>query len=222
MIDVDAGGTDARARRRTWMLGGGLLAASALLNLWVASAPGAPVGIIPGLLFAAGTGVFAIGLGQSGSVTARRPLGTGVLVGLGVWLLVQPMIHGLLMPPDPMADMVDWGARVQLMGMVVITLEVVSLVLAILAVVQIGRSGVVPGPWNWAPLWVLAVVVATRLLTMGLLAVPVLTDSPDVLNAVISLAAFIGICAPGALGVLAMVLAARPVAGSTSVYSSGE
>jgi hypothetical protein len=106
--------------------------------------------------------------------------------------------------------------------MVVVTLEVVSLVLAILAVVQIGRSGAVPAPWNWAPLWALAVVVATRLLAMGLLAVPVLTDSPDVLNAVISLAAFIGICAVGALGVLAMVLAARPVAGSTSVYSSGE
>ena len=222
MIDVDAGGTDARARRRTWMLGGGLLAASALLNLWVASSPGAPVGIVPGLFFAAGAIVFAIGLGQSGSVTARRPLGTGVLVGLGVWLLVQPMIHGLLMPPDPMADMVDWGARAQLMGMVVITLEVVSPVLAILAVVQIGRSGVVPAPWNWAPLWALVVVVAARLLAMGLLAVPVLTDSPDVLNAVISLAAFIGICAVGALGVLAMVLAARPVAGSTSVYSSGE
>jgi hypothetical protein len=74
MIDVDAGGTDARARRRTWMLGGGLLAASALLSLWVASSPGAPVGIVPGLFFAAGAIVFAIGLGQSGSVTARRPI----------------------------------------------------------------------------------------------------------------------------------------------------
>ena len=204
------------------MLGGGLLAASALLNLWVVSAPGAPVGVVPDLLFAAATVVFAIGLGLPGSVTARRPLGTGVLVGLGVWLLVQPMIHGLLAPPDPMGDMVDGEARVQLASMVVITLEVVSLVLAILAVVQIGRSGVVPRPWNWAPLWALAVVVVTRLLTMGLLAVPVLTDSPEALYAVISLAGFIGICAVGALGVLAMVLAARPVAGSTSVYSSGE
>lgn len=222
MIDVDAGGTDARARRRTWMLGGGLLAASALLSLWAASVPGIPVGFIPDLFFAAGAVILAVGLGLPGSVTARRRLGTGTIIALAAWTLLQPMIQDLLLPADPMADMTDWGNRAWLIETVSLTLEAVSLALALLAVAQIGRAGVVPRPWNWAPLWALGVVVAVRVVSLLVMMVPGITDTPDVAVAVSSLAWFLMIGATGFLGVLAMVLAARPVPGTTPVYGSGE
>ncbi|MDT0158053.1 hypothetical protein Q9R19_10505 [Microbacterium sp. ARD32] len=223
MVDVDAGVSDAASRRRTWMLGGGLLTASALLHLWATSVPGAGgFEFVPDLLFTAGLVVFAIGLGASGSVTARRPLGTVALIALAVWLPAAPLLQELIVPSNPMGDMVDGNAGAQLIGMVGISTEVVSLGLALIAVVQIGRIGVIPHAWRWAPLWALAAVVAMRLLSVGLLMGPIEAVDQNALVGILSLLGFLGVCAVGFLGVLAIVLAARPVRGTTRVYSSGQ
>lgn len=222
MIEVDANRVEGvRARRRTWLWGGGMLAASALLQVWAASVPGIPVEFLPSLLFAAGTVIFAIGLGRSGSVTARRPLGTGALIALAVWLLIQPLIVQLTLPSDPMSEFTDWGARTQLLAWVQIASIAVSLALALIAVSQIGRAGVVPRPWNWAPLWALGAVAVTRALVMGMLMVPGVVEMPDTAVAVSSLAGFLEVAAVGFLGILAMVLATRPLPGTTTVYGSG-
>ncbi|MGB3731096.1 hypothetical protein [Microbacterium sp.] len=226
MIEVAAGSAHAaRERRRTWMLGGGLLAASALLSLAMRGSfflPTVPFVSPPDVLFAAGAVVFAVGLGRSGSVTGRRPLGTSAVVGLAVWLLLAPPLLSVLQPEISMgADAAERTDLLVLSAMLSITGEVIALALAIVGVMQIGRGGVVPQPWQWAPLWALLAVVAVRVLRSGFLfgqqglgqeALVVLDGTGALLEAV----------AVGFLGVLAMVLAARPSSGSTMIYSSGE
>src|SRR5690606_22695678 len=114
------------------------------------------------------------------------------------------------------------GGYFQLVNLVGITTEAVSLALAIVAVVQIGRTGVVPQPWAWAPLWALAVVVVSRTLLSGMLPMPGLVENPEALGALFGLAGFLVAASVAFLGVLAMILAVRPQPGSTVVYTSGE
>ena len=106
MIVVDATADAVRQRRRTWMTGGVLFLVSALLGLARVSVPGLPFGISQ-LLFHAGAVVFAVGLGRGGSVTARRPLGTGAIIALAVWAQVgSPVLWALVNSGAP-ADGVD-------------------------------------------------------------------------------------------------------------------
>lgn len=202
------------------MLGGALFAASALIGLALRSLL-LPSQLVPDALFAAGLVVFAIGLGRAGSVTARRPLGTTALVALAVWLLVASPLQQLLMPMEVTFDDSDGrGGYFQLVNMVGITIQVISLVLAIIAVVQIGRVGVVPRPWAWAPLWVLGVVIVARTLLSGMLPLPALAYDQQALGVMFGLSGLLVAASIGFLGVLAMVLAVRPVPGSTVVYAS--
>lgn len=223
MIDVDESGTDARVRRRTWMLGGGLLVASALLSLAMRNfifLPGAFSLISPpDVLFAAGTVVLSVGLGAAGSITARRPLGTWALVGLAAWLLVASPLLQLVVPSD--ADGAELGEWVALSAMASVTVEVVALGLALIGVMRIGREEVVPLPWRWAPLWALLAVIGVRALRSGLLFGQNGLGS-EALLALDGVGVLIEASAIGFLGVLALVLAARPLPGSTTVYRSGE
>jgi hypothetical protein len=221
MIEVDAGSAyEARMRRRTWMLGGGLLVLSALLGLGMSELQGLITGLpfdITQVLFWAGAVVLAIGLGRSGSVTARRKLGTGVIVVLAVW---QTVLSSLVWAMTGAGDASTTGdfSRVAVIST---ASEVVALGLAIIAVMQIGRAGVVPKPWNWAPLWVLAVWVAAQLLPT-LLAVGGSSADPTALNALFGFFSLLKGVAIAFLGVLAIVLALRPAPGTTVVYGSGE
>src|SRR5690606_3646194 len=95
MIDVTAAADTTRSRRRTWMTGGALFVASALLGLGMVTVSGLPFSISQ-LLFHAGAVVFAIGLGRGGSVTGRRPLGTGAIIALAVWSLVVAPVAWML------------------------------------------------------------------------------------------------------------------------------
>lgn len=218
MIDVDPAGSAARVRRRTWVVAGALLVASALMTLTLRGLPGVGFGFfsIPDLLFAAGAVIFAIGLGRAGSVTARRPLGTFALVTLAVWILLSPLLLRLSVPASA-EDISE--SLIMFSGMLSITLEVVSLALAIIAATQIARIGAVPRPWNRAPLWALVTVAVVRALRSAFLfgAYSLTQEALVLLN---SLGGLIEATAVGFLGVVAIVLAARPVPGSTTVYSS--
>ncbi|MDQ0614968.1 hypothetical protein QF046_002609 [Microbacterium sp. W4I4] len=225
MIDVDVTAATERERRRTWMLGGGLLAASALLGLALRGLllPGLPFISLSDLLFSAGAVIFAVGLGRAGSVTARRPLGTAAIIALAAWLLVALPLQQLLLPMEvSFDDPAERGGYFQLVNMVGITTEAVSLVLAVIAVVQIGRAGVVPKPWVWAPLWALGMVVVARTVLSGMLPIPGLAENQEALMALFGLAGFLVAASVGFLGVLAMILAVRPEPRSTVVYDSGE
>lgn len=218
MIDVDPSGSAARVRRRTWVVGGSLLVSSALIALTLRGLPGvhvAPISL-PDMLFAAGAVIFAIGFGRAGSVTARRPLGTFTLVGLAVWILLSPLLLRLTVPVSA-EDISE--SFIMFSGMMSITIEVVSLVLAIIAATQIARIRAVPRPWNRAPLWALVAVAVVRLLRSAFLfgAYALGQESLVLLD---SLGGLIEAAAVGFLGVVAIVVAVRPVSGSTTVFSS--
>lgn len=224
MIDVDSGGTDTGARRRTWMIGGGLLVASALLTLAMRGyiLPMVPVVSVPDVLFAAGAVIFAIGIGRAGSVTARRPLGTAAIAGLAVWLLLSSPLLSLLLPVvQTDVDAAEMAELLWLSSMLSITSEVIALALALIGVMSIGRGGVVPRPWRWAPLWALLAVIVVRVLRSGFLSGDYGLGQ-ETLVLLDGIGALIEAVAVGLLGVLAMILAARPVPGSTAVYSSGD
>lgn len=216
MIDVDASGKAALQRRCTWMTGGVLLLASVLLDLVMNAMPGVWMGTLSQLLFAAALVIFAIGLGTGGSVTARRPLGTGVLIAFAVWNLAWPWVMGLIAYPSAVVGRAadDYFATMQLLGVIG---QVVSLILLALAVTQIGRLRVVPRPWNWAPLWALAAVVLCQVL-QSILVVASPTAGQEVLITISGLFMLVNVLAMAFLGVLAIVLATRRDPASVVVY----
>lgn len=218
MIDVDPAGSAAGVRRRTWVAGGVLLVASALLKLALRGVPGLDLGpfSFSEVIFAAGAVILAIGLGPAGSVTARRPLGTFALVGLASWLLLSPL---LLRFGSPTSEGSISESAIMFSGMLSITIEVVTLALAIIAATQIARIGVVPRPWNRAPLWALAAVAVVRTLQSAFL-FGNHSLGQETLVLLHSLGGLIEAAAVGFLGVVAIVIATRPVPGTTTVYSS--
>ncbi|MEJ1087938.1 hypothetical protein WDU99_06365 [Microbacterium sp. Mu-80] len=212
MITVDASGKAAMERRRTWLIGGILLVAYAMMTLvgWMGTA--LSVGRLPSLLISAAFLIFAVGIGRGGSVTARRPLGTGALIALALWHAGAPWLFDLI--PDTAYDHPGYFAAVQ---MLTITGVVVELVLAIIAVTQIGRTGVVPPPWRWAPLWVLIAVIAGQLPQTGAVLGSMVT-SQDALVTINALAALLNAAGVCFLGVLAIVLGTRREPASVVVY----
>lgn len=72
--------------RRAWFIGGVLLLATVVLGVALQPAVSLIVdgGTIGTTLFSASLLVFAFGIRGSGSVTARRPLGTAALTALAV------------------------------------------------------------------------------------------------------------------------------------------
>ncbi|MFE6734915.1 hypothetical protein [Microbacterium sp. NPDC057650] len=208
MVDVDSSGAAAVQRRRTWMTGGILLLASVLVTMIVGT-PGFWPGRLSPLLSAAALVIFAIGLGRGGSVTARRPLGTGALIAFAVWDLAWPWGMGLI--PYPAADESGYFSTMQMLAT---SGQVVSLILAIIVVTQIGRVRIVPRPWNWAPLWALAAVVAGQVLQRLL----VTADLTVLLMMIGPFYALIAVLPPAFLGVPAIVLATRRDPASVVVY----
>jgi hypothetical protein len=95
----------------------------------------------------------------------------------------------------------------------------VSLVLAIIAAVQIGRIAMVPGPWNWAPLWALGAIVVAQLIPNLIAAAGSISDQ-TLLGALFAVVGLISASAVAFLGVVALVLALRPAPGETVVFAS--
>lgn len=223
MIEVDTAADATRSRRRTWITGGVLFVASALLEL---APPELAFGMSFGLstvLFAVGAGVFAIGLGRPGSVTARRPLGTSAVIALAVWqLLSGPLftaVSAMLLAGSSPMDMSGFGRDLGLVTMLTTSMDVITLALTIVATVQIARIAVVPRPFNRAPLWALIAVVFAQLVPNAI-AVAGSIDDQEQLSALFALIPLITAAAVAFLGVVAIVLAVRPAGGETVVFAS--
>jgi hypothetical protein len=145
--------------------------------------------------------VFAFGVRGSGSVTARRPLGTIALTLLGIWPLVMWVLQTALLP-NSVTPTHSIMSTLFALGYVDSFLRFGA---ALVAVVQIARAGVVPPPWNWAPTWALAAVAAPwvfdQIIAVGA------PQSLDLFTAFMPVDGLIRIGAPMFLGVLAIVLA---------------
>ncbi|REJ03903.1 hypothetical protein DY023_16405 [Microbacterium bovistercoris] len=152
MSDQDAA-KDARAQRRTWVIGGLLLVLAALVG-FVARFERAWMHPAQNVLWAFGVLVLVIGLGRAGSITGRRPLATTtVLLQLAVANPLTAAFVSSLVPqiPDNLYEQEDAQIAVTFpyLGLV--------LVLTVATVILIGLAGAVPRPWNWAPAGVLAI-----------------------------------------------------------------
>ncbi|QTV79015.1 hypothetical protein [Microbacterium sp. NIBRBAC000506063] len=207
------GADAARTRKRTWLVGGILLLIVVLLGLVREMVgPYLPWWVDRGLLAAAFV-VFAIGLGRGGSVTGRRMLGTAALVILAVWQLLSPLLWRVLTPSE-------YESALGVLRVLGTAEQALVFALALIAVVQIGRTAVIPGPWNWAPAWALAAVVAVQLVSALIAATRGLLDHMLVI-VFVGVGGVVAVAAQAFLGVLAIVLALRPVRPSTvNVYSS--
>ena len=147
-----------RERRRTWVAAGVLLVLSALVAV---VARGPLMGILPAgdWLFAAGAIIFAVGLGRSGSVTARRVLGTAATILLAVAPLTQGLWARFVPADEPNPNTIE-----DISATVAMVYYGIVFACAIVSVVQIARARVVPSPWRWAP----ACALVWTILTVGI------------------------------------------------------
>ncbi len=215
---TDAAPATSSAPVPAWAWGGGLLIGSALLQLimmtgfdtiggarqvgyWLGSA-----------LFAAALVLFALGLRGGGSVVAGRMPGIIALLVLAAWPLLNA-VGALLAPASA-----DTGAELEAYGVWATVAAVVWLAAALLSVVAIGRAGVVPSRWRWAPAWGLAIVVGANALTQ-VVAVALGAGGVQVVLPLLQLQSMLTILVPVLLGILAIVLGLtpRPV-GTVRVY----
>ena len=188
---------------RALFLGGALLLASvvATVAFQVGFYSAGWVGYIPTILFSAALMILAFGIRGSGSVTAGRPLGTFALAALAAWLILS----------DVLVSALNASIAADSSAAVVVTIIYVALVvkfaLAVIAVVQIARAGVVPAPLEWVPTWVLAAATASWLLTQLAGLVPI--NVSQVQMTVFALDGAVRIAGVILLGVLAIVLGDR-------------
>lgn len=197
------GGTVRVAPGRAWIIGGALFLASVVLGVGLQPLVGVVAGgtTVATLLFSAALVVFALGVRGAGSVTARRPSGTIALCALAGWSAVLAIVEPLAV--DSLAPF----GNLLLFGYVD---AVVQFVLALIAIVQIGRAGVVPRPWTWAPAWVLAAVVVLWLVQQLVGALAISGGSvPAFATVVMTVDGLVRIGAPVLFGVVAIVYAGR-------------
>ena len=220
MTDRDTSDRNRADSRLAWTIGGALLLVSPVLSLGNPSI-GSQIpagGYIAPLCFAAATVLFAFGIRGSGSVTARRPLGTAALVFLGVWTLVTATLLGgpLMSTLYTALGGVEWTLTLSYANVVI------QFVGALIAVIQIGRAGVVPRPWNWAPTWALAAITVPWMILqiVGLVggpAVVILAFGFSTIDGIVNITAVMF------LGVVAIVLAQvkTPAEAATPSYDQG-
>jgi hypothetical protein len=205
--DAVRGVPEARRPVPAWLWGGGLLVGSVVLQ--VGASP-TVLGSVGGyvaltwagrLVFAAALVIFAVGLRGRDSLVARRLPG---LLSLLV-LAGEPLIVGLVQLVVPVT--VSDTAAASALGYVDLTVWVAA---AILSVVEIGRAGVLPRLWAWAPAVGLAVVVGIFALVQVVGVALGERAMPDV-ALLLALGGFVTVLVPLTLGILAIALGARGV-----------
>lgn len=188
---------------RAWLIGGALLLATVVIGVAQPALSLIPLGgSIRPALFSAALLVFAFGIGGSGSVTARRPLGTIALTALAAWLLLGSVLD-IIIASEFSNDSLPAG----LMAFGYVD-SYVKFALALVAVVQIGRTGVVPAPFTWVPAWVVGAASVSWLL-MQVVAVGSTQGFGLVTVGLMSVDALLRVGGTVLLGALAIMLADR-------------
>lgn len=204
-------------RRTTWLAGGIGFIACGVVEIARHAVLGSGASIvfafISQVLWAVAILVFAIGFSREGSAVARRPLGVAALAIVALWPLIETIVN----IATPMTD-ID-----QVSGWVAWTY--VSLLLPVAAgligTVQIARSGNVPTPWNWAPLWVLAAQIVLEVATLATAgAASTSVDNSDTFATLTALESVSLLIGSLGLGILAIVLGMR-TRSSVEVFRSG-
>lgn len=202
-----------RSRRSTWVTGGAGLIVCGVLGMLqtnlVGMAGSEIIRVMTDAIFAASILLFAFGRSREASVVGRGPVGLAAMVVLALWPLAKVVLGQSLGSPDDAA----WVA----FGYVSL---IVPAAAGLVAAAQIARTGNVPAPWRWAPMWVLGgYAVAWAIPEIVFVSVrpddiQAFADLFAVLGALVSLAGTLG------LGILAIVLAVRERPSSVEVYRS--
>ena len=205
-----------RNRRRTWITGGAGLIVCGVLGMLQTNLVGMPgseiMRVVTDVVFAASMLLFAFGLSREASVVGRQPVGSAAMVVLALWPFAAFVLTRSLNSQVPSED-TAW----MIYGYVSLLVPAAA---GLVAAAQIARSGNVPAPWRWAPMWVLAAYAVTWAVP-EIVFVSVRPDSIQafadlflMLGALDSLAGTLG------LGILAIILAVRERPGSVEVYRS--
>lgn len=147
---TDASADAVRDARLTWVVGGSLLIASAVLPLLGV----VPAATLPGvawasdLLWCAALVLFALGIRGRGSVVARKPFGVTFLVLAGALPIVERLFWALYpMPTEPDGTPIAINQG----------LLVLEFLVLLTAAVAVARSGAVSRRLRWLPLILLVV-----------------------------------------------------------------
>jgi hypothetical protein len=191
--------------RHTWFVGGSLLLAAVVLGS-SSQFPGplfTVASVLGSVSFSASLLIFAFGFRRSESVTARRPLRTTALTLLAVWVLLGPVLGGILASSSTEEE---FPSALLVHGTIDPYLR---FALALVAVLQVGRAGVVLAPWNWVPAWALAALTVPWVLGQIVAAGPSPESEMGTMMVIGALDALIRTTATVVLGVVAIVLADR-------------
>lgn len=151
---------------------------------------------------------------RSGSVTARRPVGTTALAALAVWLLLGSVLY------DVLGDRI-WNDAAPVLTAFTYVDAFVQFALALVAVVQIARLGVMPAPWNRVPAWIVAAVSVTWLL-LQLMGGGTIVYGPGLVTWFLTgLDGLARVGGTALLGVIAIVLADRATGRSVATPVAG-
>lgn len=214
-----------RQQRLTWMIGGiGLITCGVIgmLQYSVVSLAEAS-GLLLDVVFAASVLLFAIGLAPSASVVRRRPLGVTSLVVIAVWPLATRAVAPLLRTMDATtfeAGLDAYRAAESALTTVFYVNLLVSIAASLLACVQIARAGVVPMPWNWAPLWALIASVTAGVIPQVLFTATTSGSAQGYAEIAILINALGFLARTLGLGIVALMLAARARSETVDVYRS--
>ncbi|MDR5699292.1 hypothetical protein [Agromyces aerolatus] len=199
-----------------WMLGGSLLVGATVLPLVLQPVAFAVGGssVLWAAMLAAALLILAFGVRGAGSITARRPLGTITLTALAVLNVTMAVLWltPMLAADHPTAEYLAVTATITQVDLAL------RFALALVATTQIARAGVVPRPWNRAPLWCLAAVTVAWLIQIVVR--PSATMDPAALSWTVTLGGTISSLATIFLGVLAIALANRH-AGARGARTAG-
>ncbi|MCA1305300.1 hypothetical protein LC082_00120 [Microbacterium esteraromaticum] len=205
-----------RGRRLTWLAGGIGLIGSGVFGMSTGALSGVPgastvITLLSDLSWAAAILLLAIGLVREDSVVARKPLGITAAAVVSLWPATDTLVSlatGSQLGPDaafwPIWSYLSW---------------VVPLMFGLIAAMQVARAGVVPTPWNWAPLWALGIRTVTSLIP-ALVAVA----SPNTFMAMGDVLPLLGtlgyVPITFGLGVLAVALSTRTRSATVPVFDS--
>jgi hypothetical protein len=207
----------AKDARLTWVLGGSALLASVVLPIIINTQVMSGTGYVGTGLHVFALVIFAIGIRGSGSVTGRRPLGTVALLALAGWTVAYTVFASL-----------GGGAFIDSSGVpaawwsAVVTVDLfLRLALALIVVVQIARHDDVPRPWNLAPLWAFAAMVVTAAAVQVAVVATPAGGGVGLALLLFGVQTTVQVASYVFLGVLAIVLAARPPRTETVTVFSG-
>ncbi|MGO1839547.1 MAG: hypothetical protein ACTH2J_03700 [Candidatus Microbacterium stercoravium] len=205
-----------QGRRLSWLVGGiGLIACGVVgvvrTSVLGSSGTNNALTLISDLLWAGSILLLAVGLSREGSVVARKPLGLVSAVVIAVWPVTRTLV-GLVFvrdTPQQAAGWLFWDYASTFLPFVI----------GLIAAMQVARAGVVPRPWNWAPLWALGAKSAMWVLPqlIGSASPSALIQMPGLVSAL----GMLGFLATTlGLGVVAVVLANRTRAGVVPIFRS--